>query len=144
MEDDGPCENPGVAHRYYALDAANARLDELRPLLERLRQDRDAVAEAQRDLTRFRESNGSEDHAMELQDRQARIRELVKRMQQTVARIDSWGITLRDITTGLIDFPALAAGRPIWLCWRVGEDDIGWWHEINDGFGGRRALTDLE
>ncbi|MDQ3553294.1 MAG: DUF2203 domain-containing protein [Chloroflexota bacterium] len=129
---------------YYALDAANARLDELRPLLERLRQDRDAVAEAQRDLTRFRESNGSEDHALELQDRQARIRELVRRMQQTVARIDSWGITLRDITTGLIDFPALAAGRPIWLCWRLGEDDIAWWHEINDGFGGRRALTDLE
>ncbi len=138
-----PWENPGVPH-YYALDAANARLDELRPLLERLRQDRDAVAEAQRDLTRFRESNGSEDHALELQDRQARIRELVRRMQQTVARIDSWGITLRDITTGLIDFPALAAGRPIWLCWRLGEDDIAWWHEINDGFGGRRALTDLE
>ncbi len=133
-----------MARRYYALDAANARLHELRPLLERLRQDRDAVAEAQRELTRFRESNGSDDHALELQDRQARIRELVKRMQQTVARIDSWDITLRDITTGLIDLPALAAGRPIWLCWRLGEDDIAWWHEINDGFGGRRALADLE
>ncbi|MDQ3491890.1 MAG: DUF2203 domain-containing protein [Chloroflexota bacterium] len=133
-----------MARRYYALDAANARLQELRPLLERLRQDRDAVAEAQRELTRFRGSNGSDDHAQELQDRQATIREVVKRMQQTVASIDSWDITLRDITTGLIDFPALSAGRPIWLCWRLGEDDIAWWHEINDGFGGRRALADLE
>ncbi|MBA3435233.1 MAG: DUF2203 domain-containing protein [Chloroflexi bacterium] len=130
--------------RYYALDAANARLGELRPLLERLRHDRDAVAEAQRDLSRFRESNGSDEHAHELQDRQVQIREVVKRMQQTVARIDSWDITLRDISSGLIDFPALAAGRPIWLCWRLGEDDISWWHEINDGFGGRRALADLE
>ncbi len=133
-----------MARRYYALDAANARLQELRPLLERLRQDRDAVAEAQRELTRFRGCNGSDDHAQELQDRQATIREVVKRMQQTVASIDSWDITLRDITTGLIDFPALSAGRPIWLCWRLGEDDIAWWHEINDGFGGRRALADLE
>ncbi len=102
------------------------------------------MSEAQRDLSRFRESNGSDDHARELQDRQVQIREVVKRMQQTVARIDSWGITLRDISSGLIDFPALAAGRPIWLCWRLGEGDIGWWHEINDGFGGRRALADLE
>ncbi len=143
MRRGGPCENPGV-DRYYALDAANARLAEMRPLLERLRQDRDAVANAQRELTRFRGSNGSEDHALELQDRQAQIRQLVKRMQQTVARIDSWGITLRDIDTGLIDFPALVTGRPIWLCWRLGEGDIAWWHEVKDGFGGRRALADLE
>ncbi|MBA3796237.1 MAG: DUF2203 domain-containing protein [Chloroflexi bacterium] len=133
-----------MAHRYYALDAANARLDELRPLLERLRDDRDIVAQAQRDLSRFRESNGSDDHALELQERQAQIGAVVKRMQQTVAHIDSWGITLRDISTGLIDFPALAAGRPIWLCWRLGESDIAWWHEVSDGFGGRRALSDLE
>jgi hypothetical protein len=129
--------------RFYAIDAANARLGELRPLLERLRDDRDIVAQAQRDLSRFRESNGSDDHALELQDRKAQISTVVKRMQQTVARIDSWGITLRDISTGLIDFPALAAGRPIWLCWRLGESDIAWWHEVNDGFGGRRALSDL-
>lgn len=130
--------------RYFALDAANARLGELRPLLERLRQDRDVVAEAQRELARFRQSNGSDDHALELQDRQSQIREVVRRMQQSVSLIDSWDITLRDIPTGLIDFPALAAGRPIWLCWRLGEDDIGWWHEINDGIAGRRALADLE
>ncbi len=129
--------------RFYAIDAANARLGELRPLLERLRDDRDIVAQAQRDLSRFRESNGSDDHALELQDRKAQISTVVKRMQQTVARIDSWGITLRDISTGLIDFPALAAGRPIWLCWRLGEGDIAWWHEVDDGFGGRRALSDL-
>ncbi len=130
--------------RFYAIDAANARLGELRPLLERLREDRDIVAQAQRDLSRFRESNGSDDHALELQDRQAQITAVVKRMQQTVARIDSWGITLRDISTGLIDFPALAAGRPIWLCWRLGESDVAWWHEVNDGFGGRRTLSELE
>ena len=53
------------------------------------------------------------------------------------------GITLREIETGLIDFPALASGRQIWLCWRLGEDDVEWWHELDDGFAGRRALADL-
>ena len=48
-------------------------------------------------------------------------------------RIDAWGVTLRDIDTGLVDFPALANGRPIWLCWRLGEGEIAWWHELEAG-----------
>ncbi|MBA2569658.1 MAG: DUF2203 domain-containing protein [Chloroflexi bacterium] len=130
--------------RYYAIDDANARVREVRPILERLRDDRDAVAGAQQELARFRQSNGSDDHARELADRETVLRDVVRRMQRDVARIDAWGITLRDIPSGLIDFPALANGRPIWLCWRLGEGDIGWWHEVNEGFGGRRQLADLE
>ena len=64
-------------------------------------------------------------------------------MQQDVAQIDEWGITLRDISTGLIDFAALANGRPIWLCWRLGEGDIEWWHEANVGFDQRQPLSEL-
>ena len=52
-------------------------------------------------------------------------------MQASVQQIDDWGVTLRDISSGLIDFPALAMGRPIWLCWRLGEDNIAWWHEVD-------------
>ena len=68
---------------------------------------------------------------------------IVDQMQASVARIDAWGITLRDIESGLIDFPALASGRQIWLCWRLGEDEVDWWHRIDEGFAGRRRLADL-
>jgi len=61
-----------------------------------------------------------------------------------VARLDGWGITLRDIQTGLIDFPALVAGRQVWLCWRLGEDEVAWWHELTTGVAGRRPLAELE
>ena len=73
-----------------------------------------------------------------------RIQGVVDQMQASVARIDGWGITLRDIDTGLIDFPALVTGRQIWLCWRLGEGDVDWWHELNVGFAGRRHLSELE
>jgi hypothetical protein len=129
---------------YYAIDAANERVVELRPVLEKLRADRDAVAEAQQELMSFRRSNGSDEHARELQLREQKIKTVVRRMQRAVARIETWGITLRDIGSGLVDFPALANGRPIWLCWRLGEDDIAWWHEMDEGFGGRRPLISLE
>ena len=129
--------------RFYDIDSANARLSDLRPVLTQLKEDRDAVAEAQAELVRFSQTNGDPRHAGGLQERQERVRRLVRRMRKAVAQIEEWDVTLRDIESGLIDFPALANGRPIWLCWRFGEDDIGWWHEQNTGFDGRRPLLEL-
>ena len=129
--------------RFYDIDQANERLEQLRPLLERLRADRDAVAEAQAELVRVRGTNGSVEHAAELREREQRVRGLVRRMKQAVEQMEAWDVTLRDIGTGLIDFPALANGRPIWLCWRLGEDRIGWWHEHDAGFDARKPLLEL-
>jgi hypothetical protein len=129
--------------RYYDIDAANARVDEVRPVLESLRSDRDEIADAQRDLVRFRESNGSSDHAAELARREQHIKEIVRRMELAVAQIEAWSVTLRDIGSGLIDFPALVSGRPVWLCWRLGEGDIDYWHEFDSGFSSRRPIADL-
>jgi hypothetical protein len=129
--------------RFYGIDEANERLAELRPILESLRSDRDAVAAEQADLVSFRAGNGSSRHAQELEAREERIRDIVRRMQKAVTQIEEWDVTLRDIETGLIDFPALVNGRPVWLCWRLGEDDIGWWHELTTGVGGRRPLAEL-
>ncbi|MEA2622338.1 MAG: hypothetical protein QOH61_1248 [Chloroflexota bacterium] len=129
--------------RYYDIDAANARVHELRPVLVQLREDRDEIAQAQAELARFRQSNGSSDHASDLAERERRVRELVKRMEAAVAQIDAWSVTLRDIGSGLIDFPALLTGRPIWLCWRLGEGDIEWWHEYETGIAGRQPLSEL-
>ena len=129
--------------RYFGIDGANERLSDVKPLLEQLKSDRDRVAEIQTELERGRETNGSSEHADQLAELDREVRRLVRRMQEAVTQIDEWGVTLRDIPTGLIDFPALANGRPIWLCWRLGEDEIAWWHETNVGFDGRQPLTEL-
>jgi hypothetical protein len=131
-----------MAH-YYGIDEANQRLADLRPMLEQLRDDRAAVAEAQRELIKARATNGSADHADDLARRETEIRDIVRRMQRAVAQLDEWSIALRDISTGLLDFPALVAGRPIWLCWRLGEEQVGWWHEADVGFDQRQPLTEL-
>jgi hypothetical protein len=129
--------------RFYRLDEANARLTEVRPMLEKLRADRNKVADLQRKIRDARAHNGSADHAGEIVRLEDEMRRVVARMKRTVDQIDEWGIALRDIGTGLIDFPALATGRPIWLCWRLGEDDINWWHEADRGFDERRRLSEL-
>jgi hypothetical protein len=128
--------------RYYDLSAANERVTELRPLLAALRDDREIVAGAQRALERLRAGNG--DLRAEVSREQEGLRAAVGRMEAAVRQIDAWGVTLRDIGSGLIDFPALANGRPIWLCWKLGEGDIEWWHELEAGIAGRRPLIELE
>ena len=51
------------------------------------------------------------------------------------------GVQLKDYSRGLIDFPSLKNGRVVLLCWQLGEgDEIEWWHEIEDGFAGRKPL----
>lgn len=155
--------------RFYDLDEANAAIPEVRTILESLRDQRaelirlrdevlaqgsqearsDAPAEANAGRRGGRSGEGPADDAAanpidtDIRVLRLRMQGVIDRMQAGVVRIDELGITLREIESGLIDFPALANGRQIWLCWRLGEGDVAWWHELNDGFGGRRALTDL-
>ena len=112
-------------------------------MLEGLREDRDRVAALQAELVAFRRTNGNIGHAEDLARRDVEIADLVRRMEAAVHRLDEWDVTLRDIGSGLIDFPALVGGRPVWLCWRLGEPAISYWHAHDEGFGGRRPLTEL-
>ena len=121
---------------FYTLDRANDRIPELDEMLLVLRAQRDELRELK--IAFETTEPGDDQRRIRL-----RMQGLVDQMQASVARIDGWSITLRDIDTGLVDFPALVAGRQVWLCWQLGEGPIAWWHELDDGFGGRRPLIDL-
>jgi hypothetical protein len=60
---------------------------------------------------------------------------------EALEEIEDRGIVLRDVARGIVDFPSLhPSGREVHLCWRQGEDDLGFWHLPQDGFAGRRPL----
>jgi hypothetical protein len=145
---------------FYDIDRANARLPELRQTLGVLASLRLELIQVRDTIVALNlpqpvtggsasgaaSSQGSgrgADVEAETSRLRLRMQGLVDQMQAAVIEIDSWSIVLRDIETGLIDFPALVAGRQVWLCWRLGEDEVGWWHELSEGFGGRRRLEDL-
>ena len=138
--------------RFYDIDDANATLAELGPILSTL-------IEQRADLVRLRDhilahgaggpgraaddSGAGAAVADDLRFMRLRMQGLIDQMAAGVARIDELGIALRDIPTGLVDFPALVNGRQVWLCWRRDEDAIHFWHELDSGFGGRRPLIEL-
>ena len=61
-----------------------------------------------------------------------------------VQGLEKRGIIVKGLDEGLIDFPHVRSnGEEVYLCWKVGEDDIGYWHSIRDGFAGRKHVDDL-
>jgi hypothetical protein len=131
--------------RYYAIDEANTLLPDVERILAALRDQREELIEARdRALTLTPEDGAATPAAAEeLRLIRLRMQGLIDQMQAGVARLVELDITLRDIKSGLIDFPALLSGRPIWLCWRLGEPDVGHWHAHDEGFDSRRPLDEL-
>ena len=68
------------------------------------------------------------------------VSEAFLELQRALGELQARDVVLRDLERGLVDFPAMRGGREIYLCWEEGEDEIGFWHEPDAGFGGRRPL----
>ena len=131
--------------RYYAIDEANALIPDAERILGALREQREELIAARDRALSLTPDDGaaSPEAAEQLRLIRLRMQGLIDQMQAGVARLIELDITLRDIKTGLIDFPALLSGRPIWLCWRLGEPEVGHWHSHDEGFGNRRPLDEL-
>jgi hypothetical protein len=65
-------------------------------------------------------------------------------LQRSVGELGAADIVVRDVPRGLVDFPAVQGGVEVYLCWLVDEPDIGWWHELDAGFAGRRPLSEIQ
>lgn len=121
---------------YFSLEEANAALQIIRPLMDEVQRIRTKII-AQRPeiwpaMARSVGNGGS-----------PTLSKLVKdfdRLDELVRQILATGAQIKDINTGLLDFPALRAGHEVHLCWKVGEPEIGFWHEIDAGFAGRQPI----
>jgi hypothetical protein len=59
-----------------------------------------------------------------------------------VDRIHAMGVLVKDLDTGLVDFPWMRDGTMAYLCWRLGEPAVDWWHDVDSGVAGRRRLDE--
>ena len=63
-----------------------------------------------------------------------------ERLQQALAEIENSGVLVKDLDVGLIDFPTLLEDQEVYLCWKLGEPSIAFWHHTTEGFAGRRSI----
>ena len=132
-----------MAPRYFTVEQANETLREVRPLTEELVEHRRALLELQAlqaSLSQRIAGNGGNVEPQELQSVQERLDEEVAGIARCVARIHEAGGLVKDLDAGLVDFPARREGAEVLLCWRLGEDEVGFWHGLEEGFSGRKPL----
>lgn len=127
-----------AASRYFTLEEARRLLKELLPQVSRLVELKEILNSRNYDIYRHRYfggagPNGTKHYPVELE-------ELVGIMEQ----LSSMGVLVRSIEQGLIDFPCLREGNEeVYLCYKLGETDILFWHPIDEGFAGRKSTTQL-
>jgi len=68
---------------------------------------------------------------------------LAAEVDRYVAELTALGIEMKDYAMGLVDFPSERDGRPVYLCWRLGEPSVLYWHEVDAGYSGRHPLDPL-
>jgi len=129
--------------RHFTPDEANAALAEVRPLVERMVEARRAHAaalERQEELEGHIRGNGGGIPPATLAEAAATVDREARALSKLVEEIGEHGAQVKDLDEGLIDFPALRRGETVLLCWKLGEDEIRYWHGLEDGFAGRRPL----
>jgi hypothetical protein len=132
-----------VEPQYFTVEEANEALGEVRPLTEELVRHRRALVDLQERqvaLTTRIAGNGGNVEPHELEEVQEQLDEEVGGIARCVARIHEVGALVKDLDDGLVDFPARRGAEEILLCWRLGEEEIAFWHGLDEGFSGRKPL----
>jgi len=129
--------------RTFTPEDANTLLPELLPLVEEMVAAKRALDEAQEraeEVNARISGNGGGLPPAEL----AEVHDLVNRRATALAhaleQVQSLGVIVKDLDSGLVDFPSRREGEDVLLCWQLGEDEVGFWHGYDDGYAGRRPI----
>jgi hypothetical protein len=126
--------------KFFTPEEANATL----PLLRAIVQDISTLAVTMRGkherLMKLTDADDRRASATEIESLQSALEQTEETMHGYLQELDGLGVLLKDFVTGLIDFPAWMDEHEVYLCWRLGEPEVGHWHEVDAGFAGRQKL----
>lgn len=122
--------------RYYTPKEANNLLEIVRPMVEELMKIGERIRSHQPEIWSVVEKSAGNGGNPEL----SKILPDFDRLDAILHRLQDIGIEVKDLASGLVDFPAMKDGRLIYLCWKYNEDSIRFWHEVEAGFAGRQPI----
>jgi len=142
--------NNPAGKKYFTVAEANAMLplvraivDDIVNLYNEVHERRDRLAKVRQLPGRRRESEDEDNpYDEEVQQIEDEIEKDVQRLNEFGDELRRLGVELKDPVTGLVDFLAQMDGREVYLCWKLGEGDIAYWHELDAGFVGRQSLLE--
>ena len=129
--------------RTFTPEEANAALAEVRPLVERMVVEREALLDAQRrqaGLVARVASNGGGLTPPDVSAVAAEVQQASAKLVAVLEELERLGVQVKDLDRGLVDFPCAHRGREVLLCWELGEDEVAFWHGADEGYAGRKPL----
>lgn len=130
---------PSVSDKkYFTPSEANRALTLVRKIVADIVRDYRQLRELH-DTCRALDARGHSPEAEEARQRYARITDHLSELKEELERV---GCELKDYRIGLVDFPGQLDGREICLCWKLGEEKVAYWHEVEAGFAGRKPLLE--
>jgi hypothetical protein len=125
-----------MSRRYFTVEEARAVLPQVRDLIEKAIPVLNRMHRCSPDVRRLAENAALNTGG----PAGAEYLECLILVSGYVGRIQSMGCLVKSLEDGLVDFPCRKDGREVYLCWRYGEKDIEYWHEVDAGFAGRVLL----
>ena len=133
-----------MSSRTFTLDEAQKLLPVLESLLKQAIHSKTLIeevdAEMQETAHRIFMNGGTLVNVIHLAKRKAAREKAIQRAKDAVAEIDATGVQVKDLDVGLLDFPAVINNQDVYLCWKLGEDRIRFYHRQDEGFAGRKPL----
>lgn len=131
--------------RFFTPEEANAALAQVRPLVARMVERRQALLALGAELESVQErvaGNGGRLDPGRLAGLQETVSRAAADLAGVVEELDGLGVQVKDLDRGLVDFPARHPDDDaiVLLCWELGEGEVAWWHGLEDGFAGRKPL----
>ncbi len=123
--------------KVFTLEEARNLLVKIKPIIEDINLKKEELFEIYSRLE-------DEQDELEKMYYQTKVKEIESLIKKGFLRIEELGGVIKGVDPILVDFLSYHEGRYIWLCWKEDEDTIMYWHELNDGFAGRKPVEDLE
>lgn len=132
--------------RYFTLDEARATLQQAGRLIHDAVQAKDRFQQAESALQelvhRIMTRGGIMVDQVSAESWKTQRENSEQTLQIAIGKLEDAGCVVKDLDVGLVDFPTLFRGEEVYLCWRMDEDDIGYWHGVHEGFSGRRPIDE--
>lgn len=128
--------------RLFTVNEANDLLPTVQALVERIFDRLDFLRTESETVIRAERLSPDSPDLMERLKENETIARLIREIGVLVDKVNGYGCICKGVERGLVDFPCLLGGEIVFLCWRYGEESVGHWHRIEDGFAGRRPLLD--
>jgi hypothetical protein len=124
--------------RSYTPDEANALIPQVRAVLIQIAVEQRRLDAAHADMHRHLAGNGDPDEAREAGRLEREVGEIGEGIRSLTRLLDDLGVQLRDPEMGLVDFPAERDGQRVWLCWRLADPEVAYWHGTDEGYASRK------